>query len=388
MKALVISGFGASMHLRSNHLIVRTRGDGNKMQVQEYRAHEVPFDTVVVDSRKGWVSLDAMVFCSKMGIGIIQLDWDGDVLYSCLPPGPDSNQLRLCQYQSHLDQQKRICIANVLVVEKIRQQHALLSELSRYYQFELPRIQMVSSSIKSLDLLRNAEARFAEQYFQCLSKVFGELGLDFSGRARGTNKHNMKSALPVSSALNYGYGLLYTLVRRVGNSIGLDSSIPFLHDLRKNREGLTYDLCESWRPLIDYCVVRLFESRDLKDCFVMTDDFECLLRPEATKRLISLVSDSFSEIVEYNSAMLTRERVMTLSFRNFANFLVGKNQSLNMGIPPISIKRDDSQDLKEKVLTHTARELGMSKSTHFYIRKRLQEGKSVRIYRKTKQYFA
>ncbi len=387
MRALVLSGFGASMYFRSNRLVVRTRGEnGNKMQVQEFRANEVPFDTVVVDSRKGWVSLDAMLFCSKMGIGIVQLNWDGDLLYSCLPPAPDSNQLRLCQYESHLDRQKRVYISNVIVAEKIRQQQALLTELSRYYHFELPKTQSFSF-IKSLDFLRNAEGRFAEQYFQCLSKVFDELGFEFTGRARGTNKHNMKSALPVSSALNYGYGLLYTLVRRVENSIGLDSSIPFLHDLRKNREGLTYDLCESWRALIDYAVIRFFESEDMKNCFVMTDDFECLLRPEATKRLISLVSDGFSEIVEYRNALLTRERVMTLSFRNFANFLAGKNQSLDLKIPSVSIKRDDSPDLKEKILTHTARELGMNKSTHFYIRKRLQEGKPVRIYRRTKQYF-
>lgn len=78
-----------------------------------------------------------------------------------------------------------------------------------------------------------------------------------------------------------------------------------------------------------------------------------------------------------------------LNTRRFASFLLGKSQSLEFVLKPVVVKEAFEKDaVKEMILTKSHRELGMNKSTLWYERKRLREAGSVRLYNKTKGYFA
>lgn len=66
-------------------------------------------------------------------------------------------------------------------------------------------------------------------------------------------------------------------------------------------------------------------------------------------------------------------------------FISGKNNKIEFNVPNLSFKINDNLILKEKIIKMTPderRRLGIGKSTLFYVKKNLQEGKSVKIYDK------
>ena len=89
------------------------------------------------------------------------------------------------------------------------------------------------------------------------------------------NKH--ATDLP-NALLNYSYACLQTYVKRAINSIGLDNSIPFLHDLTPSR-GLVFDIMELWRTNCDYSVLQTLEQLKLakEKTQYFTDGFEIVL---------------------------------------------------------------------------------------------------------------
>ena len=82
------------------------------------------------------------------------------------------------------------------------------------------------------DFSRNHEARYRVEYIKQIAIVCKELGFEF--RCRNSTKNNSKAPDFVNALMNYSYALLKTYIRRAINSIGLDNSIPFLHDMRRN----------------------------------------------------------------------------------------------------------------------------------------------------------
>jgi len=58
-----------------------------------------------------------------------------------------------------------------------------------------------------------------------------------------TSSHQNNASDPVNLSLNYGYGFLEGEVRRAINSVGLEPSIGFLHNMSgyQTKESLVYD---------------------------------------------------------------------------------------------------------------------------------------------------
>ncbi|MCA9828388.1 MAG: CRISPR-associated endonuclease Cas1 [Nitrosopumilus sp.] len=60
--------------------------------------------------------------------------------------------------------------------------------------------------------------------------------------------------------MNYGHAILESEIRNAINSIGLDYSIGFLHEVNQSRTPPAYDIQELFRRLIDVSVIQLLES--------------------------------------------------------------------------------------------------------------------------------
>jgi len=54
----------------------------------------------------------------------------------------------------------------------------------------------------------------------------------------------MNASNPVNAMLNYGYATLESIVRKYINTIGLDASIGYLHEIAPSKHPLVYDLQE------------------------------------------------------------------------------------------------------------------------------------------------
>ena len=77
-----------------------------------------------------------------------------------------------------------------------------------------------------------------------------------------------------------------------------------------------------------------------------------------------------------------------LNTRRFASFLLGRSQTLEFVLRPITVKETFEKDaVKEMIIAKSHKELGMNKSTLWYQRRRLMQTGSVRLYNKTRGYF-
>jgi len=70
--------------------------------------------------------------------------------------------------------------------------------------------------------------------------------------------------------LNYGYAILESEIRKSINSIGLDYSIGFLHEINQSRTPLVYDIQELFRWLIDVSVIQFLEEKKINKSALRT----------------------------------------------------------------------------------------------------------------------
>ena len=101
------------------------------------------------------------------------------------------------------------------------------------------------------------------------------------------DSHNRNASDEVNALLNYGYAVLESEVRKDVNSIGLDPSISFLHELSNSRASLVYDVQELYRWLVDLSVTQLLEEKKLKKAdFIVTESYNIRLRENTAKALM------------------------------------------------------------------------------------------------------
>ena len=373
MNPLYLDVEALSLSIDERSLVIKDKK--NEKEIERFRPRDIPYDSIVIQRPQGFITFAALNWLVLHGVSVTILNWRGNILAQILPEEPISNELKIAQYQAYLDEGKRLLIARTIIGTKERRQHEFLSSLGRNYPVKPPAlIPFARSREADMDYLRNHEARYAVEYFKQLQKVSNELGFEFRGRT--TTEHNQKAPDFVNALMNYSYALLQTYVRRATNAVGLDNTIPFIHAMGNSR-ALVYDLMELWRTNSDYAVIQTLEQLNAKDRnHYLTDTYEAML----SQGTISLLLMNFK-------LGLKLEEII-LNTRRFANFLLGRNHSLEFTLKPVVVKEVFERNaVKEMILTKSHRELGMNKSTLWYQRKRLGETGSVRLYSKTKQYY-
>lgn len=341
--------------------------------IEKFAPRDISYDSIFIQRPNGFISFAALNWLVKHAVSLTVLNWRGNILAQFMPEEPISNELKLAQYAAYLKKDKHTSIARTIVETKLKRQREILESLSESYPIRVPRVQKIDGITD--ESIRNQEAKYAIEYFIQFGKVCESIGYEYKRR---NLYHNSMHAPDLPNALlNYSYAILQTYVRRAINAIGLDNSIPFLHDLRNNT-GLVYDLMELWRTNCDYSVLQtLNQLKRSKRTHFLTDGFEVMLEQETVRALVQKIKFNLSlEELLFNT-------------RIFANFLLGKKESLSFALKPIEVRPLFESDLvKQTVLTKTARELGMNKSTHWYQRKMLRERGSLKLYRNTKQYYS
>ena len=186
--------------------------------------------------------------------------------------------------------------------------------------------------------------------------------------------------------LNYGYAVLESEVRKDLNSIGLDPSISFLHELSNSRASLVYDIQELYRWLVDLSVIQLLEEKKLKKAdFIVTENYNIRLRESTAKALIEKIRLNFNARAFYNGKYYSYQNILYENVRLLANYITGKSSKLQFNVPEFRIKREDNTDIRSKVLSLTPEDrkrLGINKSTLWYMQKHIKEGRRIKVYGK------
>jgi len=398
MNPLVVAGFGTSINVDRRRLVIENKLEKKR---QEFLPFQIPYDSIFIEGNYGVVSFEAMRWLSIHKIPIALLQWNGNLMSVTLPREPISGNLKLRQFEAYLDKETRQYVAKILIKEKVKQSFNLLKELSKYYkEIDLKKLELslakedrfFETKTKDIGNIMTYEGRVADTYWDCLVKVFNKIYPEFNFKSRGNtlDSHNRHSSDNINALLNYGYSVLDTEIRKVVNSLGLEISIGFLHEIRDGRPSLICDLQELFRWLVDKSVIELLEEKRLgKKDFIITENYHIRLRERTAKMLVEKIKSNFNNRAFYRNANYTYQNILFNEVRNLASFIEGKRgDKLEFNIPLVQLKRNDEIDQKDKILNigpEERKRLGINKSTLWYQQKYIKEGKRIKLYRKTKE---
>ena len=174
MRPLLLHGFGTSVRVNGRTLEIDWRSEGRK---ESFRAQQLPFDSVVVDSLTGLVSFEALRFLAIHDVPVTLLRWNGSVLSTILPRGPSNGDLRVAQVQAYSDPIRRIGIAREFIRAKVSKTVELAAELSRTLPVSPDPIrkEAAGSMGSTLNDLRIYEARVVQAHWKEYAKAVESL---------------------------------------------------------------------------------------------------------------------------------------------------------------------------------------------------------------------
>ena len=404
LNPLLITGFGTSINVDKRKLIITNKLKDTRL---EFSPHKINHDGIIIDGHTGNITFEAMRWLSKHNINLTLLNWNGQLLANVMPEQPKSGKLRIKQYQKYLDSEARFEIALKIVQRKVDHSLNLLEELSRFYEsVEIVNIRKSAEkedlfllsimknskkqdNSKSIKQLMTYEGRIAGIYHDNLVKIFNELypEFNFTGRKNKSNSRNYNASDEINALLNYGYAILESEIRKAINVIGLDYSIGFLHEINQSRTPLVYDIQELFRWLTDISVIQVLEEKKIKKSdFIITENYHTRLGEDVAKLLIEKINSNFNARYNYkNGKSYSYQIILQDNLQQLANFTVDKKKEFDFIIPKMNLNRNDNVELREKILNMTQderKELGINKSTLWYIKKNLSEGKDSKIYEK------
>ena len=404
MNPLLITGFGTSINVDKQKLIITNKLKGTRL---EFFPHKINHDGIIIDGHTGNITFEAMRWLSKHNINLTLLNWNGQLLANVMPEQPKSGKLHIKQYQKYLDSEARFEISLKIVQTKVEHSLNLLEELSKFYEsVDIAKIRKAAEKenwfllsimknskkqdiSKSIKQLMTYEGRIAGIYHNNLTAIFHELypEFNFTGRKNKSNSRNYNASDEINALLNYGYAILESEIRKVINSIGLDYSIGFLHEVNQSRTPLVYDIQELFRWLIDVSVIQLLEEKKIKKSdFIITENYHTRLGEDVTKILIEKINSNFNSKYNYkNGKNYSYQIILQDNLQQLANFVVDKKKEFDFAVPKLKLTRKDNLELRDKILNMTPDErktLGINKSTLWHIRKNLSKGKVPKIYEK------
>jgi CRISP-associated protein Cas1 len=238
----------------------------------EFETKTEKFDSVIIDTRRGFLTFEALFWLSNQNKAVFFLDWKGRLQMQFSPSALKAGTwLKIRQVEAATNPERRSIIAQAFVRAKIENQERLLHDLG----------------FKSR--LHEREEVAARAYWEYLKPFFNRNGFHFTSRGTFTRAH---ASDPMNSTLNYGYSILEALCRRVLVTRGFLTEIGFLHKVAILKEPLVYDFQELGRTDIDRVVLDMVRERELKpSLFRRAWDYTMYLDPhdEGRKMLVKRI---------------------------------------------------------------------------------------------------
>jgi CRISP-associated protein Cas1 len=164
----------------------------------------------------------------------------------------------------------------------------LLAAAEQWQNYSNERIDNVRAQIMGI------EGNIARMYWKWLSEALPN-GYRFERRSRQPAEDLF------NCLLNYGYGMLYTVVEAAIVSVGLDPQMGFLHTDEYNQPSLAFDLIEPFRAFVDKLVIDLCRNGSIKmTWFIFEKDNAVLLATAGKKEFIPL----FYQMLHYPTIFL------------------------------------------------------------------------------------
>ena len=310
---MVADGYGLTLSVRHRHLAIHD-GVGPHRRTRLVPRGQRSIRRIVVLGHTGTITLDAVRWCTDVGIALLQIDTDGRVLMLANTPGRTDARLLRAQAAA-ASSQVGLTITQHLLNSKLTGQADLTDQLlnNATTATAIRAVQQQLHAADSLPACRELEARAANLYFAGWA---GQVQPRFaridqprvpaawrSYRARSSALHTggrspRNAADPVNALLNYGYALAEAECRLALLTVGLDPSLGIVHTDQKARDSLALDLLEPLRPVVERHVLRLLAGRTLRARdFTETRDGRCRLLPPLTHSLAEQLGPELTRTV-------------------------------------------------------------------------------------------
>jgi CRISPR-associated endonuclease Cas1 len=283
--------------------LVITDGIGDHCRTRRFDKATHGLRRVVIMGTTGTVSIDALHWCSRLGIGVIVLAHDGTVQLASTPRLTDDARLRRTQALAPFEPYGRD-VARWLMSRKIVGQGKLV-----HHHFgddetaeTIGNLALAIEGAATIEELRQLEASAAALYFGAWSGRT-ECAPSFAAKDRSripphwsryegrrsvlaSAASNRKAERPVNALLNYVYALVEAEAILACQAVGLDPGLGIVHADARGRQSLALDVMEPVRPEVDAFVLDMVERRTFRKVeFTETPDRHVRLRSPLTHEL-------------------------------------------------------------------------------------------------------
>ncbi len=319
---LVINSRGSYLRKKNNCFLVK-----NEDKVFEVSVKKV--DSILITTST-YLSTDAVKFAVDNNIDIIFLDHFGDpygrVWHSKLG---STTLIRRKQLEASTGE-KGLNLAKEWIICKIEKNVDFLKSLANSrsnkekvineYVISLEKkIYMLQKMKGSLEEKRNSimaiEGMAGKEYFGTLNYIMPDR-FKFKGRSRSPAKDEF------NCLLNYGYGVLYSMVEKGCILAGLDPYIGFIHTDNYNKKSLVFDLIEMFRILVDKTVIYLFSKRKIKKEYFDQIKNGLSLNQEGKAVLITALNEILEKKVRYRGRNIKNRNTIQFECHRIANNLL------------------------------------------------------------------
>ncbi len=328
---LVINTYGSYLRKSGECFLIK-----NEDKVFEVSVKKV--DSILITT-SAYISTDAIKFAMDNNIDIVFLDGFGDPYGRVWHSKLGSTVLIRRKQLEIAEQERGLELAKEWVAEKLSNHIEFLgrlrnsrpekeAELNAYIQ----RIEETKSKLGSLDgtinerrnTIMGLEGSSGRTYFEALNFIMPER-FKFDGRSRQPAKDEF------NCLLNYGYGVLYSLVEKACIIAGLDPYVGFIHTDNYNKKSLVFDLIEMFRVLADQTVVHLFSQRKVKKEFFDQVEGGLTLNKEGKAQLIESLNQTFEKSVRYRGRNIKNRDIIQFECHRIANSLIKEVDNADLG---------------------------------------------------------
>ncbi|HHL39240.1 MAG TPA: CRISPR-associated endonuclease Cas1 [Deltaproteobacteria bacterium] len=323
---LVLSGYGIFLSKKSERMVVR-KGKDVIYQFPFFRLCDV-----VVASRGVGLSSDLIEELCRRGINLYFLS-GGSKPYAMLtsPMLTATVEARRCQFDA-LNDARGVEFSKAVVYGKTTNQERLLRYFGKYIKDVDPerysRVASIAAALRELrgkvrrvrgakmdevrDTLMGMEGTAGRLYWDGVKEVLANRTEFMGRRTRG-------AADPANSLLNYGYGILYSVVWGALVNAGLEPFAGFLHVDRPGKPSLVLDLVEEFRqPVVDRTVIAHINlGREI----TMVDG---LLDGETRSAVAGKILARLDSQEKYEGRRYRISSIIQIQARNLASFLRGR----------------------------------------------------------------
>jgi len=328
---LIVDQFGVHVGKYSGRLKV------TKAKETLVQAPLLHLESVIIASQGVSLSAAAVRSCTDRGIPIHFLSGTGTPYASLYSAGLTGTVLTRRAQLTALDTRRGLQAALAFAEGKLRNQENLLKYVAKYRKEKDPELYQklweaagkIGDGLAEMDKYRQAasidqvrfqvlgtEGRAAQHYWRALRQVIPEK-YNWPGRVgRGAKD-------PINSALNYGYGILYSQVERACVLAGLDPYGGFIHVDRPGKPSLVLDLIEEFRQtVVDRTVAGMANKQ-----MALDQDNRGLLTKETRRKLADRVLKRLDSPVRYEKKRRPLRAVLQSQARHLATFLRGDREN-------------------------------------------------------------